>query len=401
MRTVLRVGLKALLAITAIFVVLIIWQWERIERLSRVNTLFAEDRIVANFSAMDTMFETEAMPRGDGPVTQLPPAPRDLPATFIHDGETHALADWIAAERMTALVVLHDGGIAHESYRLGTGPEDRRISWSVAKSFLSILLGTVVEAGEIASLDDPVDRYAPDLVGTAYDGVTIRQVANMASGVSFNEDYLDFWSDINHMGRVLALGQSMDAFAAGLEDRDRPAGQHWQYVSIDTHILGMVIEGATGRRVAELMQERVIAPLGLEADPYYVTDGYGTAFVLGGLNLTTRDYARFGLMVEQGGQIDGRRIVSEDWIALSTAASAPPPVPGGRESHGYGLQWWLPEDATEGETYAVGIYDQFVYVDPRRDVVIAMNSANRGFRDPGVRDGHIAMFRAIADEVSR
>ena len=259
----------------------------------------------------------------------------------------------------------------------------------------------MVEAGEIASLDDPVEVYAPKLAGSAYDGVTIRQVANMASGVTFNEDYLAFDSDINRMGRVLALGGSMDDFAAELTERDRPAGQNWQYVSIDTHVLGMVIRGAAGKPIADLLDERVIQPLGLEVDPYYVTDGFGTAFVLGGLNLTTRDYARFGLMVEQGGQIDGRRIVSSDWITRSTAASAPPAVPGGRAAYGYGLQWWLPENAAEGEVYAVGIYDQFIYIDPNLNVVIALNSANRSFREDGVRDGQIAMLRAIAAAVSQ
>ncbi|WP_316012927.1 serine hydrolase [Roseobacter sp. HKCCA0434] len=391
------IGLLALFVIAAVAVAL---NWERVERLSRVNSLFSEELIVSNFSAMDTMFETAPMSRGEGGVTELPAAARDLPDGFEHDGQSYEIAEWLRDQAATGLVVLEDGELVHEAYFQGTDPEDRRISWSVAKSFLSILLGTAIEAGEIASLDDPVEDYAPDLVGSAYEGVTVRQVANMASGVTFDEDYMDFNSDINRMGRVLALGGSMDEFAAGLSERNREAGENWQYVSIDTHVLGMVIRGATGRSVADLMQDRLIAPLGLEADPYYVTDGYGTAFVLGGLNLTTRDYARFGLMVEQGGVIDGRRIVSEDWIARSTSASAPAPVPGGRETHGYGLQWWLPEDAAPGETYAVGVYDQYVYIDPQRDVVVALNSANRGFREPGVRDGQIAMFRAIAEHVS-
>lgn len=396
MRSFIKWSLRVLASVLVIAVVAVAWNWDRLNRLMRVNSLFSEELIVGNFSAMDTMFETTAMPRGRGPVTPLPVDRQDLPETFTHQGEQIPLDTWMTEQAATALVVLHEGEIAAERYYRGTRATDRRVSWSVAKSFLSILLGTAVEAGEIASLDDPVERYAPALAGSAYEGVTIRQVANMASGVTFDEDYLDFNSDINRMARVLALGGSMDDFAASLTQRDRPAGQNWQYVSIDTHVLGMVIRGATDRSIPDLMAERLIAPLGLESDPYYVTDGYGTAFVLGGLNLTTRDYARFGLMVAQGGRIGGNRIVSADWIAQSTAASAPPAVPGGRETHGYGLQWWLPEDAAEGETYAVGIYDQFIYIDPNRDVVIALNSANRGFREPGVRDGQIAMFRAIA-----
>src|SRR5699024_857552 len=153
----------------------------------------------------------------------------------------------------------------------------------------------------IEDIDEPVTKYVPALVGTAYDGATIRNVLQMASGVRFNEDYLDYDSDINRMGRVLALGGSMDEFAAGLTARERPPGQAWQYVSIDTHVIGMVVRGATGRSVIDLMAEKLVQPMGLEAAPFYVTDGYGTAFVLGGLNMPTRDYARFGQMFLQNG----------------------------------------------------------------------------------------------------
>ena len=211
------------------------------------------------------------------------------------------LDKWAADRSVTALVVLKGGSLAHESYYMDTTPEDLRISWSVAKSFLSALMGIVVADGGIVSIDEQVTKYAPDLIGTAYDGATIRNVLNMASGVTFDEDYLDFKSDINKMGRVLAMGGSMDKFAAGLERRDRAPGQAWQYVSIDTHVLGMVIRGATGRSIPDLMVEKLLTPLGLEADPYFLTDGNGVAFVLGGLNLRTRDYARFGQMFLQGG----------------------------------------------------------------------------------------------------
>ncbi|MCB1407615.1 MAG: serine hydrolase, partial [Rhodobacteraceae bacterium] len=214
-------------------------------------------------------------------------------------------------------------------------------------------------------------------------------VLQMSSGVAFNEDYFDFWSDINRMGRVLALGGSMDGFSAGQSGRRAPPGTEWHYVSIDTHVLSMVIRGATGRSIPDLVSERLFQPLGLERDPYYVTDGEGVAFVLGGLNLTTRDYARIGQLVAQGGTWQGRQIVSADWIAESTARSAPGDV-------GYGYQWWLPDDAAPGEVYARGVYGQFIWIDRDRDVVIAVNSADRAFRTEGALDTNIAMFRAIA-----
>ena len=387
MRAILRwaVRLVGLLVMAAL--ALGLWKRDEIARLMAVNTLFAEDRIVANFSDMGGLFFNAPIPRGDGPASPLPAgAPMTLP---------EGAADWIAARSVTALVVLKDGMIRHESYHLGTGPEDRRISWSVAKSWLSTLVGILIAEGAIEGLDVPVTRYAPQLAGSAYDGATLRDVLHMASGVAFDEDYLDFWSDINRMGRVLALGGSMDAFAAGQDRRAGAPGETWRYVSIDTHVIGMVIRGATGRSVIELMGEKLVQPLGLDSAPYYVTDVNGVAFVLGGLNMTTRDYARFGQMIAQDGEWQGRRIVPAEWIAAATVPSAPT-APGASQ---YGLHWWMPADARPGEVYAIGVYGQFIYLDRARGVVIALNSADRGFKGAGVLEGNIAMFRAIAEAV--
>jgi CubicO group peptidase (beta-lactamase class C family) len=238
-------------------------------------------------------------------------------------------------------------------------------------------------------------RYSPALEGGAYAGATIRNVLQMSSGVVFDEDYLDQSSDINRMGRVLALGGSMDEFAAALTETFAPAGEMWTYVSIDTHILSMVVRGATKRPIAELMSEKIIAPMGLERAPYYLTDGFGTAFVLGGLNLTTRDYARMGQMFLQRGQYNGRQIVPADWVDASTAASAPTAA----GAIGYGYQWWIPQGAAAGEFMARGIYGQYVYVNRARGVVIATNAADRKFREEGVSQQNIAIFRAIADGI--
>lgn len=251
-----------------------VWKREQITRLLAVNSLFSEDKIVHNFSHMDAAFLTTPVPRGNGPTAELRYGPdAALPAE---------VAEWTEARDVTALVVLKDGEIVHESYYKGTTAEDLRISWSVAKSYLSALFGIMLEEGAIASLDEPVTKYAPALAGGAYDSATIRNVLNMSSGVTFDEDYLDQNSDINRMGRVLALGGSMDDFAAALSETFTQAGSEWKYVSIDTHVLSMVLRGATGRPVASLLSEKVITPMGLEHEPYYLTDGYGTAFVLGG-----------------------------------------------------------------------------------------------------------------------
>ncbi|CTQ48680.1 serine hydrolase domain-containing protein [Jannaschia donghaensis] len=353
---------------------------EEISRLFAVNTLFAPGKIIANFSNMRGAFlwvplaGQAGAPIPNGTPTPLPPG-----------------ADaWIADRQITGLVVLRNGRVAHESYHLDTGPADQRISWSVAKSFLSLLTGILVSEGRIV-LSDTVEKYAPLLATSAYAGATVQDVLQMESGVAFNEDYFDPDSDINRMGRVIALGGALDEFTADLDVRDRTPGAQMKYVSMDTHVLGMVLRGATGTPIPELMAERLTGPMGI-ADAYFLTDGEGTAFVLGGLNMTTRDYARMGLMVAQGGRLDGVQIVPEAWVNLST-------VPSARTADGdmrYGYQWWMPSDARPGEVMAQGVYGQFVYIDRARDVVIAMNAADRNFRDPGVAEANIAMFRAIA-----
>lgn len=386
-----KTGLKWLLRIVLTLVlaaaVVGFWKREEIQRLLAVNSLFSEEKIVQNFSHMDAAFLTVDLPRGNGPTWDLPyGAEFDLPA------ET---PDWIEERAVTSLLVIQDGQIRFEEYFLGTSPEDRRISWSMAKSYLSALFGILLEEGAIASLDDPVIKYAPKLQGSAYETATIRNVLNMASGVTFDEDYLDPKSDINRMGRVVALGGELDDFAASLKNSFAAPGETWQYVSIDTHVIGMVIRGATGQSVAALLDEKILQRLGLERDGYYITDGAGVAFVLGGLNFTTRDYARFGQMILQNGMRDGRQIVPADWVKESTLPSAPT-EPG---KIGYGYQWWIPVGAHDGEFLARGVYGQYMYFDESRGVLIVATGADRKFREPGVNEQNIEMFRKIAQSL--
>lgn len=356
---------------------------EQIVRLGAVLTLFDEDRIVRNFSHMDVLFETVPIPvsrRAD----PLPEAPA---LTLPEDWEP-----WLQRRAVTGAIVLKDGQRVHESYHLGTGRDDLRISWSMAKSYLSALVGIVVTQGKIDSLDDQVTKYAPRMAGSAYDGATVRNVLQMSTGVVFDEDYLDFWSDINKMGRVLALGASMDAFAADLTETEAPPGEAWKYVSIDTHVLAMVVRGATGRSLPDLLGEDLLTPMGVYGEPYYLSDGYGVAFALGGLNMTLRDYARLGEMFRNGGRLSGRQIVPEAWVIESTTPSART-APGKLQ---YGYQWWMPADAHDGEFMARGIYGQYIYVDRPSGTVVAVTAADLTFREAGAFDDSLQMFRRIA-----
>lgn len=359
------------------------WKREKIKRLLVVHSLFRENRIVSNFSNMAVGFLHKEIPKGEGPVSPLPQgAPLSMPASY---------APWIREHTVTSLLVLKHGQIVHEAYYHGTSAGDLRISWSIAKSYLSALFGVIVGEGAIPSLDAPVTEYAPSLAGGAYDSATILDVLQMSSGITFDEDYLAYCSDINKMGRILALGGTMDGFAEGLQETFAAPGETWQYTSIDTHVLGMVLRGATGRDIVDLMSEKVITPLGLERTPIYLTDGVGIEFVLGGLNFTTRDYARFGQMILQNGNWQGRQVVPADWVTVSTGRRVRTPP----DEMDYGYQWWIPEGAAPGQFTGRGIYGQYLYIDQPAGVVIVCTAADRRFREDGRPQLNIDMFREI------
>ncbi|MEN0086833.1 MAG: serine hydrolase [Pseudomonadota bacterium] len=368
-----------------------LWRADDIKRLLAVNSLFSEDRIVGNFSAMDTMFHSRSV-NAEGDVEPWLEQTVPLPETVDMAGAETIVADYLAGTATTSLLVIRNGTIVHESYALGTKADDLRISWSMAKSILSVAMGVAVEDGLI-ELDQPVESYVPALADSAYADVTVRNALNMSSGVRFNEDYLDFWSDINRMGRVLALGGSMDEFAASIDERMSPPGSVRQYVSIDTHVLAMVLRAVTGMPLPDYLGEKVLAPIGLEKQPYYVTDGDGAAFALGGMNMTTRDYARFGQMVLDDGVWEGEQIVSRTWLAQSTAPSAPPRFRD--DSFGYGYQWWIPKGVND-VVMARGVYGQFMWIDRAQDILIVKTSANRRFREPGAMKQSVMFLDGLA-----
>lgn len=385
-----KIGLVLAVLVAAIAIAAGIYR-EELTRLMAVNTLFSEERIVGNFSNMNTMFESRPVPSG----ATSPPLPtqlQPLPETVTGRGLTLNVEDTLAKTKTTSLLVMRDGKIIHEEYRLGTKADDQRISWSVAKSVLSLATGVAVERG-LLDLDRAVETYEPSLVGSAYEGVSVRQVLQMSSGVRFNEDYFDFWSDINRMGRVLALGGSMDEFAAQVEERDREPGVARKYVSIDTHIAAMVLRAATGKALSQWVSETLFQPLGISQGAYYVTDGEGVAFALGGLNLKTRDYARIGQLVLNNGRVGAKSVVPASWIIESIAASAPAATQA--DGFGYGYQWWIP-DGTSGVVVARGIYGQFIWIDRKTRTVVVKTSADRAFRTDDHRAENYALMAGFA-----
>ena len=273
----------------------------------------------------------------------------------------------------------------------------QRISWSMAKSFVVMLFGIEVDAGKI-DIEKPVGFYLPEMKGSGYENVKVKHVLQMSSGVQWNEDYLDFNSDINKMGRMLAIGGSLDYMASQLKAESTP-GQIFHYVSMDTHVIGMIVRRVSGKSLSDLLQDRIWNKLGMDGDAAWITDSHGAAFALGGLNVRTLDYGRFGRLLLNNGHWNGEQIVSVNWINEATTANAEHLKP--TESKlGYGYQIWLPPLAIPGEFFLVGVYGQYIYINQQENIVIVKNSADKDFRDNiGSKQETIEFFRSIVESL--
>lgn len=364
--------------------------------MTRPMNLFGGGAQVENFRQMSTIYPVRVIRRSSRPVPHPSGPPMALPARFAFAGGEIDTAEFLADMETTGLIVLKDDRIVFEQYWLGNDATTQTASWSVGKSFVSALVGIAIDEGAIGSIEDDVAGYAPMLKGSAYDGVRLKDVLQMSSGARWNEDYSDPDSDVNRWLRMLAEGSSLDAFAASAVRACEP-GTLNHYNTTDTHVLGMVVRGATGRPLTEYLREKLWEPLGAESDAFWVVDSTGVELAGGGLNATLRDYARLGVLYLNGGAWNGRRIVSEAWVKASVTPDAPHVAPR-PDAAGYGFQWWVP--GTSGAYTAIGVYNQFVCVDPASRTVIAKTSAFRRYAadltPQSYRTGdHFALFGAI------
>ncbi|EAS47508.1 hypothetical protein GB2207_01852 [gamma proteobacterium HTCC2207] len=387
---------KRILVGTALLVIGGFFALPTVQSLYRVVHLFDADRIVENFRSADQLGATRIMTASSEQRPYPSGAAIELPDGFIFDKQMRSTEQFLADSWTTGLLVIQDDRIVYERYSLGHSESTRTISWSMAKSFISAMIGIALDEGSIASIEQPVDFYVPELQGSGYETVRIKDVLQMSSGIAFNEDYGDFNSDINRWGRGFALGSPQDKFAASLT-RGREPGTLNHYVSIDTHVLSMVLSRATGKSITGYMQEKLYQPLGMEYDGYWLVDGAGKEMALGGLNLTMRDFAKLGSLYLNHGELDGKQIVPANWIAASTVADAPHLQPA-EGDFGYGYQWWLPL-SDDGEYMAMGVYGQYIYINPSKSMVVVKLSANPRYNDisyvPSSDFSHLAFFRSI------
>ncbi len=396
------------ISILIIGAVVTYWLFSRdIDRLAFVTTLFSGAEQYENFPRMVEMFPVLEMKPAEVP-HQIPEGSViSLPSSFNYQGDRLETASFLQETDTSALLVMKDGRIRFEEYWLTGGRDVHWLSMSVAKSFVSAAIGIAVEDGHIKDIKEPISDYVPSLKSSAYDGVRIKDVLQMSSGARWNEDYGDPDSDINRLGRIMAVGGSLAEFTGTLV-RERPPGTYSSYNSTDTQALGLLLTESTGRSITNYMEEKLWQPLGMEAPGYWMLDSHGMEMVFFGLNATARDYAKLGELFRNGGEFDGKQIVPQSWVKASVTPDGPHLLPGDNPQSsfplGYGYQWWL-TDGDEGEYAAIGVYNQFIYVNPAHGVVIVKLSANSNYAtgEDGAADNEldtIELFRAITQKVA-
>ena len=349
----------------------------------------AQDRTQA-YRMMEEIYPSAEIAAAPAP-TAFPRAPSEIESGYNLNGEAQTLDDYAARRVMTGLIVVQGGEVVLERYYRGEGPEDRHTSWSVAKSVVATLVGHALMEGEIESLDDRADQYAAEYGGTDFGRVSIRNLLAMSSGIDFDEDYETDGSDIRRLFfGTFFRNRDVDSLVRQHE-ANRPAGDDFHYISANTAVLAAVLRGAyDGTDLPRLAEEKLFTPLGLHGGTWLTDRPGGKALGYCCLQLRLEDFARLGQLYLDGGAVGADRLVPEGWPAfVSTPPDAAHEPRAGRP--GYGHHFWV---LGEGVYAMQGYNGQIVWIDPARDVVIAMTSADPAW--PGGEAEYVPLFDQLA-----
>ncbi len=330
---------------------------------------------VRTFARSEELFPARLVERGSA-MRKLPGAKTPLKnVQFEAGGRQYDLFDYLALNRVAGILILKNGEMVLEDYELGTAPETHWPSYSMAKSVSSTLIGAALQDGSITSLDDPVTKYVPALKGGAYEGVSVRNVIQMASGMKWDEAYTNGKSDRRKLLEIQLEQKPGEIlkYMSGLSRSGAP-GTIWNYNTGETFVVGAVLEGATHKPLAKYLSEKIWAPWGMESKAKWQLESpNGAGWAGGGLAATLRDFARIGLLVQADGVIDGKRLVPPGWFEEAGSAKE---IGGKTVQYGY-LWWTFPKDdpVHAGAFQAQGIFGQHMYINRKEKLVIVVLSA--------------------------
>ncbi|HEV7612617.1 MAG TPA: serine hydrolase [Steroidobacteraceae bacterium] len=352
---------------------------------------------VLTFHSIDQIFPTRRVEASGSPWV-LPHAERPLDFTYDYAGKAHPAMDIVDRTYTNALIIVKHGKIVSEIYRNQTDAASHFISFSMAKSITSILVGLALADGRIHSLDDQITQYVPELKESAYDGVTIRQALDMRSGANYVEQYVVGHPDLLSAAFEESFVENRLRFVSLTRAMTRayPPGEHYNYSTFETCVLGWVLERATKQSITQYMTDRLWKPAGMESYGFWMLDGapeVGREFNGGGFNAIARDYARLGLLMLRNGKAGSRQVVPAAWVRESTVPAVRKAVDPDEPSFGYHFQWW---PLVDSDAYmARGLQGQAIYIDPSTDTVVVKLS----YFPPGNQDAFVetvAFLRAAS-----
>jgi CubicO group peptidase (beta-lactamase class C family) len=372
---------------------------------------------IVGFRNTYRLYQGDAFHTLGAPPYRLPRVSHKMPPPrYVMDGKVHGLDDYVRRENVTGLLILKNGRIAYEYYGGGNTDTTLWTSRSVAKSVVSILVGMAIKEGLIASVDVPVTKYLPELRGSAWEHVTLRELLQHTSGVAWNEHYADPTSDFAHLTRCEAGPAPYECVLHLVQTlQSKPGvgpGDEWSYNTGGAWLVGRVLEKATGTTIAHYLETRLWSRFAMENDGVWEALVKGQVDMGGhGFNATLRDWGRFALFVADGGKLaSGEELLPPDWIAQSTAwtrakGSVTAAAPDGQ----FGYQWWFvapdPGRAGAGQAmktsrrtfWAEGIYGQVIAIDPTDRLVMVQWSTWKEAETPdSLYDEQALFFNAVS-----
>ncbi len=366
-----------------------------------------------SFQHVRELLPTAEVWRGNGSSSLLPQLPQDLGGIEFAraDGALTTVETLLDDTYTDGFLVLHKGRIVCERYFNGMTERTLHLSQSMAKSVTAAAAGCLVAQGVL----DPcaqITHYLPEFGATAYQGATLQQVLDMTSGVRFNEDYTDPYSDIGKSD--VASGwkpapagaqdfpQHMWELILSLKLRERPHGALFAYRSIETDVLAFCMERASGKRLPELISELLWQKMGADESACFTLDRAGYALADGGLNATLRDYARFGALYLNDGMFNGRQIVPAAWIKATQSGNHDlfgEPYTLTTPNGAYRNQFWI-DDVSRPAIMCRGVFGQLIYIDAARDLVVVKLSSWPDFLNIEFGVNTLRMIHALAAELA-
>lgn len=354
---------------------------------------FKDENLAHTFQNTPQIQPTKTIHRGENTFQFLKEDNAALEGSFCFEGVSYPLETFMEDTRTLAMVAVKEDVIRYENYFSGGNEATVFSSNSMGKSFVSALMGIAVSEGYVDSVEDPVGKYIPEFAGTELENIPIRACLMMASGINFDED-----RDMSGFSMRTLMGTPAMKVIAKYGTQEEPY-TYRRYLSINTEILGQVIVNATGRSLAEYMEEKLWKRIDAAHDAFWTLSN-GTELAMGGLSVSMRDYVRFARLYLHEGAYNGEQILDREWVRASMDVSEEFAKPGANNDAynaiGYGYQWWIPE-GNQGEFMAIGVYGQWIYVNPSKQVIIVKTSADPDFMEPGYELKHVEFFRAVAE----